>query len=453
MTSNLRFIPPHKPIPLLFALLATALLSSQSVIASDDRIRHIGAIVTASDDGSVPAWSGGLPIEHKSASEHHRNPFADEKPLFTITQSNYRQYQERLSPGLIALLEAYPDTFAIPVYPSHRTTRYPDWYYENSKHADQSFLSENGSVLENAVAGVNFPAPKNGVEVIWNHLTRWRGRYTVLNYSDAIVYADGERKLIRGKREVGYEIHRQADQIQAERQVLLYYLSYITAPAKLAGGALLAIDFLNHKLNPRKAWSYDAGQRRVKRLPYITYDSPAIMAESLRTADDTDLFNGSPDRFQWNLLGRRIMYVPYNNYALTSPELSYDEILTPKHINPEHTRFEAHRVWEVEGILKTSEYHIYSKRRFLVDEDSWSILVSDQYDHEGKIWRIGLGFAKHYYEVPVTFSAVDVIHDLKSRDYHAGSLTNEERISMEFFDEIPSPSYFTPAGLRAKLKQ
>jgi len=442
-----------RKISLFLAVLLPLFFSSTA--SPDDRIKLVGAIVEGSDDGSVPDWNGGLPVKPKNDNGHHDNPYAGETPLFVIDAKNYEAHRERLTPGLIALLETYPKSFRIPVYPSHRSVRYPDWLYENMtrKIDPKPSLSESGTVLENAIAGVNFPHPRSGLEVIWNHLTRWRGKYMERDFTEAIVYESGETQLTKGKQEIAYELFRDVNARPEERQVLLYYTSYVTAPAKLAGGALLAIDFLNQKLNPRKAWSYDAGQRRVKRLPYITYDSPAIMAESLRTADDTDMFNGAPDRFQWNLLGRRIMYVPYNSYSLSSSEVSYDALLTPHHVNPEYVRFEAHRVWEVEGILKPSAYHIYSKRRFYIDEDSWSILVGDQYDHEGKIWRVSLAFTKQFYEVPVLFTAADVFHDLKTGDYHAGGLTNEERSSGEFHEKMPDPAYFSPAGLRAKVKR
>ena len=145
------------------------------------------------------------------------------------------------------------------------------------------------------------------------------------------------------------------------------------------------------------------------------------------------------------------MYIPYNSYRLSSPQLSYDTLLTPRHINPDVTRFEAHRVWVVEATLKPGMYHIYPRRVFYLDEDSWSISSADQYDQQGKIWRVGLAFLKNYYEVPLTYTATDVYHDLNSQNYYAIGLTNEERSSGEAFDLVPSPAYFTPGALRARV--
>ena len=53
----------------------------------------------------------------------------DDQPLFTITAANFEQYKDNLSPGQIALLKRYPDTFRMPVYESRRTAAYPDELY------------------------------------------------------------------------------------------------------------------------------------------------------------------------------------------------------------------------------------------------------------------------------------------------------------------------------------
>jgi len=418
------------------------------------KIALIGADPSGSADGSVPAWSGGLERRAKNAQKHHDNPYASEKPLLTIDANNYRKHQDRLTPGLIALLHTYPESFKIPVYPSHRSASYPDWFYQNIENIDTPpSLAANGNGIDNAIAGFNFPHPENGLEAIWNHLTRWRGRYMVRNLSEAIVYANGDKKLSKLRQEVAYELFREGAETNNDRQVLLHYASFITAPANLAGGALLAIDYLNQHQNPRQTWSYDAGQRRIKRLPYVTYDGPAVMAESLRTADDTDMYNGSPDHYDWQLRGKRIIYIPYNSYRSSSPDISYDTLLSPHHINPEVMRFEAHRVWVLEANLKPEMHHIYPKRVFYLDEDSWSIAIADQYDRQGKIWRVSMALLKNYYEIPMTFSSADVFHDLKSKNYHVGGMTNEERSSGEFLDTLPPPNHFTPGALRARVRR
>src|SRR5690554_8080027 len=142
---------------------------------------------------------------------------------------------------------------------------------------------------------------------------------------------------------------------------------------------------------PRQAWGYNAGQRRVRLAPNITYDTPVAAADGLRYVDETDIYSGSPDRYNWDLKGKKEMYIPYNNYRLKSGDIKYKELLQPGHINPEYTRYEKHRVWVVEGVVKSDVRHSYGKRVFYLDEDTWSIVATDRSEERrvGKEGRSG----------------------------------------------------------------
>lgn len=86
------------------------------------------------------------------------------------------------------------------------------------------------------------------------------------------------------------------------------------------------------------------------------------------------------DRYNWDYEGVREIYIPYNNYRIGEKGTPYSEILGMSHLNPDLTRWELHRVHVVEATLKEGERHIYGKRRFYVDEDSWNTVLLDQYD-------------------------------------------------------------------------
>ena len=176
-------------------------------------------------------------------------------------------------------------------------------------------------------------------------------------------------------------------------------------------------------------------------------------ADSLRYVDETDMFSGSPDRYNWKLLGKKEIFIPYNSYELGSPKIKYKDLLMPGHINPEYTRYEKHRVWVVEGTLKKGQRHAYSKRVFYVDEDTWSIAVADMYDNAGDLWRVSEAFIKTYYEVPTTWTTLDVFHDLKSKRYHIQGLANEEQGGIDYSQTPPGERYFTPAELRRRGKR
>ncbi len=231
---------------------------------------------------------------------------------------------------------------------------------------------------------------------------------------------------------------------------MFYYLSFTKSPARLAGGAVLVHETLDQVKEPRQAWGYNAGQRRVRRAPNLAYDTPIAAADGLRTADDTDMINGSPDRYDWKLVGKKEIYIPYNSYKVTSPDVKYKDLLQVGHLNPAFTRNELHRVWVVEGTLKSGSRHIYSKRTLFLDEDSWQAAVVDQYDGRGELWRVSIAYLKNYYDLPTTWSALDSFHDLQARRYHVQNLDNEEPSTIDFSQAVPDDGYFKPAALRRR---
>ncbi|AHK16298.1 DUF1329 domain-containing protein [Thalassolituus oleivorans] len=413
----------------------------------------------AGNGKDIPPWRGGLslpPLGYTKAGQHHIDPFPGDKPLFTINAKNASQYRAYLSDGQMAMFDVYPDTFKIPVYKTRRTAAAPEWVYENTyKNAVRSELANNGSSLLYAYGGIPFPVidlddKEAGLKAIWNHITRWRGTYLQLRASEVAVQVDGNFSPTTVQQEVEFNYYRQDRTIEDLNNILFYYLSVTKAPARLAGGAVLVHESLNQADEPRQAWGYNAGQRRVRRAPNLAYDTPIAAADGLRYADDTDMFNGSPDRFDWKLLGKKELFIPYNNYRLSSNELSYNDILRPGHINPEYTRYEKHRVWVLEATQKAGVRHVYSKRRFYIDEDTWGIVLADQYDNQGDLWRVSTAYMKTYYELPVTWTTLDVFHDLKARRYHVQGLSNEEMGEIDYSSPPPGERYFTPAELRRR---
>ncbi|MDX1693479.1 MAG: DUF1329 domain-containing protein [Ketobacteraceae bacterium] len=422
-----------------------------------------GAERAGNKEGTIPEWKGGLTEkdipENYKPGMHHPDPFRGERPRFTITAQNMDQYAHLLSDGLKALLTTYPDTFRIPVYPTHRTASAAEWVYDNIyKNAINAKLTNDGNGIKGAYAGIAFPIPVDAndkvdpLKVLWNHLTRWRGIYVKRDASEAVVQRGGDYSLVTSEQEIDFVYYHKDGSEKDLDNRLLYYVSKVKQPARLAGGAILVHDTIDRVKDPRKAWGYNAGQRRLRRAPNLAYDTPIASADGIIVADDVDIFNGAGDRYNWQFLGKKEMIIPYNNYRLDSADAKYDDLLQAGHVNPEYTRFELHRVWVIEGSLKEDQRHIYGKRRFYLDEDSWNIALADQYDDRGDLWRVSVSFLKNYYEVPVLWTALDVYHDVSSRRYYVAFLDNEEDHSLEFSDVPPPASYFKPAALRRRMR-
>jgi hypothetical protein len=289
--------------------------------------------------------------------------------------------------------------------------------------------------------------PTSGIEVIWNHNLRWRGVHISQTTGTAAVTRRGRYRIQLSLEElaVPYATREISPYSREHPNVMLAYKFKVIAPALLAGEGGLIIEPIDQTEDPRRSWVYSASLRRVLRIAYAAYDFPLQNSDSLRTLDELGLFNGAPDRFDWKLVGKRELYIPYNAYRLDRSDLDFDRFLLPGHINPDEARYEKHRVWVVEGTLKEGERHIYSKRVFYVDEDSWKVSVSDSYDLDGALWRTAEAHGMNYYEVPVHGDTMQIFYDLKERRYVAAGLDNKRRATI--FSETADSRDFSPNAL------
>ncbi|MBQ4838684.1 MULTISPECIES: DUF1329 domain-containing protein [Pseudoalteromonas] len=436
---------------IMAAPIALAKMTPEEVARLGKDLSPIGAEVAGNADGTIPSWTGGItkPPANFKPGMHHPDPYADDKVLFTIDKSNLDKYKDNLSPGQIALFETYPDTFKMNVYQTRRSAAYPQFVYDaTKKYASTAELIEGGNGIKNTAIGIPFPIPENGLEAIWNHLLRYRGLSIARNGGQAMPTASGSYNIIGfdEKLLVKYSDPSATPEELQKSNVLFKFKQKVTEPARLAGTALLVHETMDQILTPRQAWTYNTGQRRVRRAPNVAYDAPGTASDSLRTTDDFDMFNGSPNRYNWTLKGKKEMYIPYNSYKLHSDSLKYEDILKAGHINPEHVRYEKHRVWVVEANLKEGTRHIYKKRVFFIDEDSWQIHVADLYDNRDQMYRVAMAHGINYYDVPTHWSTLDVYHDLNSRRYLAIGLDNEEK--MYDFTQSFQDNEFTQSALR-----
>ena len=440
---------------LALSLMASSVMAQTLTQAEIDQLgtslTPIGAEKAGNASGTIPAWTGGLPTDagQSLANNFLEDPFKGEQPEFVITAQNLEQYKANLTPGQIALFERYPETFRMPVYKSQRTVAFPQAVYDQVKAtAGQAKLVNGGDGISNFAHGsFAFPIPKSGAEVVWNHNTRYR-----LNvhrwYMQAMPQTNGSFTLIKMEEEVGYPEQMSDVDASTMPNTLLFFKQRVNAPARLAGNVLLVHDSLDQLKEPRMAWVYNAGQRRVRRAPQVAYDGPGTASDGMRTSDNFSMYNGAPDRYDWTLVGKKEIYIPYNSGKLTEPGVQYADVLQAGHINPEYTRFELHRVWEVQGNVKQGQRHIYAQRNFFVDEDSWMISMADHYDGRGTLWRVGEGHLGFNYQQKIPGYALETLYDLLAGRYIALGMYTEENSAPQY-DFDPSYNQFTPAALRA----
>jgi Protein of unknown function (DUF1329) len=459
---NRNFIPVFSLVIVALASLNTfAKVPAVTADKLGKSLTPFGSIKESNNYKTIPAWTGGIvemPEGFKGNGFPHVDPFIADEVKFTIDVSNYKEYKKKLTAGQYKLFETYPETFEINVYPTHRSHSMPDWVLENTqKNALTSTLLENGLGFKNAFGGIPFPilhgtSEEQALQTMWNHLTRWRGIFLIKNATEVSVQRNGAYTPITKQYEILFNYHKPKGSFDKLNNILFYFLAFNKAPARLAGGALLVHETLNQIKEERQVWDYSAGQRRVRRAPNLAYDSPIASSDNTRSADDTDMYNGAPDRYNWEYVGLKEYFIPYNNYRIDAAGVKYSDLVMPGHLNPEYIRWELHRVHVVKAKLKKEFRHIYKERVYYVDEDSWGISLVDQYDKYGELWRVSMALMKNYYELPGTWAGINVYHDLQSQRYSANGLSSEEKRAVIFEDEAPGSRHFKPASLRRRAR-
>ncbi|MNF27165.1 hypothetical protein D3C84_78140 [compost metagenome] len=388
---------------------AQAAVSSQEAAKLGESLTLVGAEKAGNADGSIPPYNGGLttaPAGFKTGDTMRPDPFAGESPLLVINGGNVDQYTGLLTATTVALAKRYP-SYRIDVYPTHRTAALPQAVLSNSrKNATAAKSLEGGVAIDNVLPGVPFPIPQSGAEAMWNFLLRYQGVSINSKYDSWNVDTAGVASLaVTGEAFISFPMYENMSKPISNKD--LYYqmkLSY-TGPARRAGESIMLKNAVNPLQQPGRGWQYLPGQRRVKLISILAYDTP-----NPGTARALDLYN-------WTLVGKKEMIVPYNTYKLTYAQ-NPNSLTTPHHLSPDFVRWEKHRVWVVEGNLKPGAKHIYQKRRFYLDEDSWAALASDQYDKSGKLYRGSFAFLSQSYDKLVPDATPFMTYDLSRGTYN-----------------------------------
>lgn len=400
---------------------AQAAVTIEEAAQLGSTLTRFGAISAGNENGSIPAYAAGKitpPATYKPGMTGGLpNPFADEKPLFTITAANMGEYLDKLDEGTQTLLKRWPDSYKLNVYPTHRTAPYPEWVLENTvKNATLAKLvNAQGDGVEGAYGGIPFPIPQNGLEVLWNHFLYWQPVAQEGRSPGYLVDAAGGITDV-GVNNVYYEVqyyNPDKDELDGPYYKLK---SAAISPASKAGQQNLSHYSINYAEREQNTWNYSTGQRRVRLTPDFKYDTPAAPYGGMMFYDEIFLFSGRPDRFDWELVGKKEMYIPYNAYeqVASTPQ----QLLGKQHLNPERQRWELHRVWEVKATLKQGARHAAQSRTFFFDEDSWKLVLSAGYDQGGELYRVGqAGCYQVYDSEPPYMSCPFTMYDLTKGQY------------------------------------
>jgi hypothetical protein len=430
---------------------ALASVTSQEAADLKSRLTPVGAERAGNPDGTIPAWTGGVTSAPGYVSGNPRpDVFAADKPLFSITARNFHDYEDKLPEGAKALFAKQPD-YRMDIYPSRRSAAAPDWVYENiARNATHAHAAPEGIAygVEGAVGGIPFPFPKNGFEAMWNHLLAFWGPARELTVSTYIVPAGGAVEKASAYKEIAdFPYYFQGATPESFGPYYFKTLHLAVAPPARAGEAYLNWQPINIRRNPFAAWRLLPREHRVRKAPGISYDVPDADAAGFVSLDEYYIFFGGLDRYNFKLVGKKEMYVPYNNNRLYSRPVS--EILGRTHANPDDLRYELHRVWVVDGTLAAGAHDIVAHRRLYLDEDSWMAVYSDSWDEAGRLWKFGQATMYLMPDVPAIIVGSQFVYDLQLGGYAFGFSFNGEPSAYKVTQPHPA-TLFTPESMSAR---
>lgn len=428
----------------------------QAARLGGDELTPTGAERAGNEAGTIPAWDGGLttaPAAFGGAEGRYANPYPSDEPRFVITADNLDQHRDHLTDGQIALLQRWPDTYKMPVYETRRSYADPEWVYQAvADNATNGELIENGEGIAGATGGIPFPfieeTSNPGKAAVWNHKLRYRGGDVKYTSAQIVTQPGDDYRLSKLLIETKFPYNRQGIEPSDLENISIYFLQTVLEPPRSAGQILLVHETINQVEEPRRAWLYNPGQRRIRRAPNVAYDNPGTDSDGMRTNDQFDMFNGATDRYNWELIGKKEIYVPYNSYDLQLAP-TYESVFNEDHTNQDLMRYELHRVWVVEATVKDGTSHIYAKRRFYIDEDSWNIVAADQWDQRGELWRVMEGHTVQLYDRPFMAPVMLSSYDLDSGRYLLLGLNNEEEAFWDSTVEYDK-NYFNPRNIQRR---
>lgn len=441
----------------LWVALATLLAGSQMALAAvtaeeaamlKSTLTPLGAERAGNADGSIPAWDGGLtkPVPGRKMGDIPVELFADEKPLFQVTAKNMGEHAALLSDGTKALLQKYPETFRVDVYPTRRTAAAPQKVYDNTAtNAVNCKTTDGGYSIQGCIGGIPFPIPKEGVEAMWNYLMRVEAPSIEYRFKNIVGNADGSHTLAT-RNEIAFQYPQYYENATAESwsgEYAILRFNTLEPPFK-AGESLVIRDGIDQK-NARQAWQYLVGQRRVRRAPTVAYDTPDFVASGANYFDEVQGFFGSLDRYEWKLVGKQEMLIPYNTNGFIGAKL--EDALAKHHLNPDKVRWEKHRVWVIEANVAAGKRHAVPKRRYYLDEDTWLLALMDGYDSEGKLWRTTQMTPFVVPSIPATLVKTATVFNLQ-----ANTMSVVQALNDEDFKVVPvkDETYFTGDAVAAE---
>jgi hypothetical protein len=453
-----------------FGLLSTASLaagvvapSAQAQAAAPDAsllkttLTPFGAERAGNADGSIPPWTGGIvspPLPPNQPVQVMM--FNDDKPIYTINAGNMAQYASLLTEGTADLITKFG--FRMEVHKTIRSAAAPQYVYDNTaQNVTRAKLETTGGRFgfTGGYGGPPFPIPDTsdpyvaGAQLIWNHLVSWSGYSLLLTYGSSYVVTSGGKVVLTSglKNYFVYPYYDPDGSLETYEGYFYKLHSYTIQPASSNGQETIVWHTSNSLVKSDIVWSLLNGQGRVRKDPNEAYDTPSPLSNGLSNFDDGTGFYGSPQKYDWKLISKQEMLIPYNNNVLCQTDVT--ELVQPAYPNPDLVRWEKHRVWVVEATLHPGENNVTARRRVYIDEDTLYIVLSDMYDRNNTLVKTMQSYNRCIPSVPVLIASGYALWDMLSGAYTLTSpQSNPPYTDNAFFMPI-DPSKFEAEEMAA----
>lgn len=448
---------------MLFSILAGASTSLYALdLSNDETLSPIGSEKAGNAAGTIPAYSGkapNAPEGHEVGSQERRPSPYNDAPLFSITAENADQYAEQLD-GMIEVFKKYPN-YRMDIYPSHRDVEYPQYVLDNTqKNLTACKETAAGATLEGCYAGIPFPVPTTGTQVMWNHLLQFSGyEYASPGGTSGWIVTPSGRPILQTISTSYTRSDFYNPNAQGPHPSSLIYAKIIQgdlAPARKVGGVILIHNSLDTVNTGNRIYQYVPGQRRVKLAPDLAYDTPNPNSGGIYTMDDSKGFFGALDRYDFELAGKKEKFIMYNNFSMNDYKACEEKKImeNANFPHPDCVRWELHRVWQVDAKLKDGYRHVYPTRTFYWDEDAPGAGSAENYDMAGSLYRVSNNVTIPFYSSEKGANSDSTIFmDLQTGAWAASGFTARKGGAWIIAKEPLADSMFNPdtmagSGLR-----
>lgn len=429
------------------------------LLGAQERFNVAGGEIAGNVDGSIPAWKsktdGPLPGWNEGASRISYSPYASEKPIFVVNKKNLDKYVHILPAGAIALLKGKPG-YTMPVYPTHRSCSMPQFVADNTiRNEGRARIASNGWSIENVILpSIPFRHPRTGIEALWNFLLRYQSVGIELKNNNVYLspYKEGADAILYNAESRIYYPWATLEENKIQAGDLKQGIQILTKePLSLKGQVIFQRFYFNKAPD---SYYFHPEQRRVRRMPSYSYDAPVIGFERTYPNDAFGIFSGNPDRFEWELKGKRELLIPYNGLNFTDKDANGNSIFGRDYVVESVRRYELHRVWVIEGTLRSGMRHSTPRKVLYLDEDSWAAVAGEDYDADGKLVRYKEAGVVPIWEINACTSILSMIlYDfVQNRYLRDGYLTDEK--DLKFYIDTKAPwlrdEEFTEMALRRK---